>query len=60
MQGIEIGASRVGNGQDGDLLVGILVAANIRELLGINWKKMGTSLEKEINWEISVDAFSWN
>ena len=25
MQGIEIGASRVGNGQDGDLLGGILV-----------------------------------
>ena len=41
MQGIEIGASRVGNGQDGDLLVGMLVAANIRELLGINWEKNG-------------------
>ena len=21
---------------------------------------MGTSFEKEINWEISVDAFSWH
>ena len=41
MQGIEIGASRVGNGQDGDLLVGILVAANIRECLGISWEKIG-------------------
>ena len=34
MQGIEIGASRVGNGQDGDLLVGMLVAAKNSGIIG--------------------------